>query len=207
MYFLFVLSVQLLVLVFSLGLDQSVSREYHVYPNKFLLLVHAILPAWLLLNFFGLVLLSINPLLFSEILFDVGSWQISYMLFGSLNLELIIVFISIFLRMAEKPIQYSFLRIIPRIIFIVVIAFAFFHQPSDYESISVLVLSHFISLLVTLLFSLFFIRVSIIKARDIFFDKNLFKKITSFGFPLIFISIGMWLINTFDKVILRYTAI
>ena len=117
MYFLFVISVNLLCLVFSLGLDQSVSREYHVYPNKFLLLVHAILPAWLLLNVFGLVLLSINPLLFSEILFDVSSWQMSYMLFGSLNLELIIWFISIFLRVEEKPIQYSFLRIIPRIVF------------------------------------------------------------------------------------------
>ena len=86
------------------------------------------------------------------------------------------------------------------------IAFAFYHQPSNYESISVLVLSHFISLLVTLLFSLFFIRVSIIKARDIFLIKIFFKKITSFGFPFIFIGIGMWLINTFfDKVILRYT--
>ena len=205
MYFLFVLSVQLIALVFSLGLDQSIAREYHVYSNKFLLLIHAVSPALLTLNLFGLVILSINPLLFSEILFDVPSWQISFLLFGSINLELMIVFISIFLRMAEKPIQYSFLRIIPRIIFILVIIFAFYYQPSDYESIFVLVLSHFISLLVTLLSSLFFIRVSIFNARDIFFDKDLFKRITSFGVPLIFISIGMWLINTFDKVILRYT--
>ena len=67
--------------IFTLGLDQSFAREFHVSRNKTALLVHSTMPGILFLSLIGGSIFYLNSSIISFSLFEIYSTQLSAFIF------------------------------------------------------------------------------------------------------------------------------
>tara|TARA_Y100000991_G_scaffold215527_1_gene206328 strand:- start:1955 stop:3376 length:1422 start_codon:yes stop_codon:yes gene_type:complete len=192
------------LIILTLGLDQSFAREFHANKNKTALLVHSIMPGILFLSLIGGSIFYLNPSIISFSLFEIYSTQISAFIFFTIIFEFFNRFLTLQMRMYEDAYMYALSQIFPRVAFLslLIIFFAIFKFE---RNIFFLSLVYMLSVFSTLLF--------VLKESLIYFNKplssidtNLLKKLFKFGAPLIFSGIAMWTINSFDKVVLRYTS-
>ena len=190
--------------IFTLGLDQSFAREFHVSRNKTALLVHSTMPGILFLSLIGGSIFYLNSSIISFSLFEIYSTQLSAFIFLTIIFEFFNRFLTIQMRMYEDAFKYALSQIFPRIAFLslLIIFFVIFKFERNIFFLSfVYMLSVFFTLLFVLKESLIYFDKPVSKI-----DKNLLKKLFKFGAPLIFSAIAMWTINYFDKVVLRYTS-
>ncbi len=191
------------LLIFSLGLDQSLAREFHHYENKTLLLINALFPGLIFLIIFLIVLFSFSPDALSYALFNISSFEAGILVASCICFEFCIRFLSLQLRMYEKAFEYSLIQIIPRLVFLFLIVVFFLILDFERDFIFLIYL-HTFSVLSALLFSSI-LNIRITQNFKIQFQKSIFLKLFKFGAPLIISGIAIWGVNSFDKVILRTT--
>lgn len=196
---LFTLFQSVFLLVGLLGLDQSYTRFYNEEKiNKQKLLFHV--------TFFPLCVS-----IFLIVLLLIFQQRISFFLFGSYELDLIIAtcffipvliinrFALLQIRMDLRGRTYSFLNIVTQLInFIVLVLFLFFYE----KSFRAIVYSVIVGQVVATVIILFFVRTEF-NWKNLQIDWDLSGEIFRFGIPLIPASLLSWLLNSFDKVGLR----
>lgn len=193
---MFVVFQQLSTLILLAGFDQSLVREYNESKNKTQLLFNS----------------SIIPFLNSIIVFLIlliCYKSISLFLFGEVNFHSILVlgaslivitfyrFSSLIIRMEERALLFSMTYIAQNIINLVFVIFLTYLN-KKYTS---LIIANLLSYLISSIIVLYIIRNYWIVKIDI--DYILIKKLFTYGFPLVFASIFMWILNAMDKIALR----
>lgn len=192
--------ISLVVMLFSLGLDQAYVREYHEVKNKTVLFKASIIPGLLLL----LLLLSICllvPALISDLLFKVDSQLISFLVALCLLCAFISRFLSLILRMQERGLAFSMSQVLPKLLFLVVIG-GYVCFPLKY-SLMDLVIAHTASFtMVTVVFAWntrsewkWILRETI--------DRQQLINMLRFGAPLILGGVTSWGMMVSDKLFLR----
>lgn len=193
---MFLVFQQLSTLVLIGGFDQSFVREYNELNNK----------NKLLLNSF------IIPFINSIIVFFILTFfykSISLFLFGEINFYSVLVlasslifvtfyrFSTLVIRMEERALIFSVTYIIQNIInltFVIILSYL----NKKYTS---LIIANLLSYTISCIIVLYFIRDNWKIKVNI--DYILIKKLFQYGFPLVFASIFMWIMNAMDKIALR----
>lgn len=181
-----------------LGMDQSFTREFNAEDDKKSLFWNSL----------------IIPLIFSFILgavYTVFYKNISIMMFDSIERYIMIVlalslpfavidrFNLLLIRMQEKARLYSVLNIISKTINLVVLIPYLLYVDKSFKGV---INAGFISLVLMCIVECFFVRDYWISKFKI--NKKLINKMFRYGMPLIPASIIVWLLNSMDKMAMRY---
>jgi O-antigen/teichoic acid export membrane protein len=103
--------------------------------------------------------------------------------------------------MEEKIYRYSSMLTLPKFIF-VVSSIVMFYIP-DGDGLMILARAFLISQIISLFASVYFSRIALRKSVKAGLDLTNLKKMLSFGFPLIFSSLGFWLLTGMDKFFIK----
>lgn len=188
------------ILLFSLGLDQAYVREFHEVENKLALLKAVFLPGFVLL-FLALVVLLLLPCSISGVLFGIDSSLLSGLLVGAILIQFCSRFLSLILRMQEKGFAYSMSQLLPKLLFLLVLAaYVLFNVEAVFEN---LMIANWLSLLAVFLVYSWNTRKDWLPALTVSIDKVKQKEMIRFGLPLIGSGIAFWGLTAMDKFFLR----
>ncbi len=186
--------------ILSLGLDQAFVREFFDGKNKASLLKTTFLPGFSLTAILILALLMANVNL-SQYLFDEQSKIFNIIICICLCCNFILVFSQLVLRMHEKALLYSLSTLSNRVVFMVLILALFIGgRNSDFTT---LLLVNIISVLVSLLVSLYFSRREWWATIFAPFLTEDFGALLRFSFPLIAGGIAFWGLTSTDRISIR----
>jgi O-antigen/teichoic acid export membrane protein len=192
--------VNLVVLLFTLGLDQAYIREYHEVANKQVLFKASMVPGFLLLTIF-LLLCLFFPGWISDVLFKIDSQRLSLLVSLCLVAAFISRFLSLILRMQERGLAFSMSQMLPKLLFLVVIGTLVSIQAK--HSLLDLVIAHTASfIMVTLVFA-WNTRKDWHGVMHCTIDWKQLGKMLKFGAPLIFGGLTSWGMMVSDKLFLR----
>mgnify|MGYP001423681765 CR=1 FL=1 len=192
---LFQVYVTLLVLIFSLGLDQYYVRQYNEICNKERLRFAVFLP--------GLVLILITALLVVAVslLFNYSGISEVYLLFIGVSMLFTERFLSVFIRMEEKAILFALSKLMLRITFLLSLGLFWLTELDDsaFNLISAQVLSWSVTIAIMLLV--------FCRCFDIRSDRKEFRRLVydglAFGLPLALNSMVFWLLTSLDRIMLE----
>jgi len=187
-------------LIMLLGLDQAFVREFHAINDKQKLLSHSVsVPLTLSVLLCGISLIFFYRTL-SSALYGSESFLAAIITLIPLPFITIERFNMLIIRMEEKGKLYSILQIARRSLQVVfLLSFAYFHR----TFLSVIA-AQTISVCLTSMITFFVVRDYWNCHQTL--DKNLFKKLFRFGFPLVPATILGWVLNGMDKLALRFWA-
>lgn len=190
------------ILLFCLGLDQAYVREYHAAKNKPALLRAVLLPSlFFSIIFFSLILLFDHQLI-SKLIFDIPSTYLSFLVATCFIVALISRFLSLVLRMQERSIAFSMSQLLPKLIFILIIAnTVWLNFARDTYN---LITANVISIILACLIFFWNTRREWIQALREAIDLEQFKQALHFGLPLIVAGLAAWGLNVMDKLFLRH---
>lgn len=188
------------ILLFSLGLDQAYVREFHETVDKPALLKSVFLPGFILL-IVALVFLIFLPWSISELLFGIDSGLLTGLLVGAIFLQFFSRFLSLILRMQEKGMAYSMSQILPKLLFLVILAiYILFSVEAVFKN---LMIANLLSLLAVFLIYTWNTRIDWLASVTATIDKFKQKEMVRFGIPLIGGGIAFWGLTAMDKFFLR----
>lgn len=188
------------ILLFSLGLDQAYVREFHEVKNKPALLKAVFLPGFVLLSL-ALTVLLLLPWSISGILFGIDSVLLTSLLVAAIFLSFFSRFLSLILRMQEKGFAYSMSQLLPKLLFLVVLAvYLLFSVEAVFKN---LMIANWLSLLAVFLVYSWNTRHDWLPALTASIDRAKQKQMIRFGLPLIGSGIAFWGLTAMDKFFLR----
>ncbi len=194
---MFVVFQQLSVLILLAGFDQSFVREYHESKNKNQLLLNSyVIPFLNAIIVFLILLFCYKPL--SLFLFGEINFYSILILGSSLIFITFYRFSSLIIRMEERALLFSITFIMQNIVNLMFVIVLLYLNKKYTSLIIANLLSHIISSIIVLYLIRGYWKIKI----DII-NYSLIKKLFLYGFPLVFASIFMWIMNAMDKISLR----
>lgn len=196
---MFTLMQTILTVMVYVGMDQSYSRFYNEYKDKEKVLFNSIIVPFII-SIVLIFILCINSSSISFILFgSIEYVKVVYLLAFSIPFMIIERFILLSIRMEERAKLYSIIIAMMKIVTFVLTLFYILVISKDFLSIvySQIIGQIFIGIALTILFK------KTISLKLKLFEYEMFKKIFKFGFPLLFVSIITWGVNSTDKIFLR----
>lgn len=196
---MFLLAQNIMRVFLCFGMDQAFTREFHEERDKKNLFLHV-----LLIPLIAALLTSIIFIIFannlSYILFGVGSYQRVVMMIGLMGFFIIIErFILLLVRMEERALEFSLFTIFIRIVILIATLLCAFFLRRDFLTVvystifgqavgSIVLIYRYHKMLIFFNFT---------------FSIALFKRLSLFGFPLIFSAGIGTILSSFDKMALR----
>lgn len=197
---LFQLSLSLIVVFFSLGLDQSYVRNFNEVSDTAVLAKNCMLPGFFLL----LVVIAISSLFSGRImlyLFDIDSYALFFIFLFSAIILYMERFFSVFIRMKELSFAYSMTRVVPKLLFLVLVM-VFLVFP-DGKSFTLLAGMQCISWLAVVLIMIFFLKRKFAFSASNAQGRKSTEELLYFGFPLMLSGIAFWGLNYIDRIMLK----
>ncbi|MBY5978952.1 lipopolysaccharide biosynthesis protein [Ferrimonas balearica] len=197
---IFQTAISFCAMLLTLGLDQAYVREYHEADNKLSLFNACLLPS-LLATILFLLAVSVSGTSISQLLFEIDSLRFSVMVAGVVIASILIRYLSLILRMEERGLAFSMSRLLPKLIFLLVIGYyILFTQVNSFEQ---LMYAHFISYVVVLAVFAWNTRKSWCHAFTAKVEKDKLRGLFKLGLPLTFGAVAYWGLTSLDKVFLR----
>jgi O-antigen/teichoic acid export membrane protein len=194
------ITISFALLLFSLGLDQAYVREFHEVEDRPALLKAVFLPGFLALTtiLFALIFL---PWSLSELLFGVDSTLLTGLLLAAIFVSFFSRFLSLILRMQEKGLAFSMSRLLPKLLFLmIVVGYAWFGAEAIFEN---LMLANLSSLLAVFLIFAWNTKKDWIPALSATIDKTKQSQMIRYAIPLIGSGLAFWGLTAMDKIFLR----
>lgn len=188
------------VMLLTLGLDQAYVREYHEATNKISLLYSCLLPS-LIATILFLLAIAISGLSISQLLFEVDSAIFSAAFAGIVVVSILIRYLSLILRMEERGLAFSISRVLPKLIFLMVIGYYVTFSPV--QSLGQLISAHVLSYLLVLTVFAWNTRKAWGNALAAKFETEKLQSLFRLGLPLMFGSVAYWGLTAMDKVFIR----
>ncbi|MDC9529676.1 lipopolysaccharide biosynthesis protein [Pseudoalteromonas sp. Angola-7] len=190
-----------IMILFSLGLDQSYIRYYYSSKNVGQLFKDCITPGLTLFITISLILYIFDPTLLSFILFGIQDSTLT-----SLTLVCILVtylqrFLSLIIRMQENAFLFSLSQFLPKVFFLI-----YFLLIISFEGASgflYLLLGQLVSNLLMFLYLLYENKEEIYKAISTKFSLKDFSEYFVYGLPLSIGALAYWGLTAADKFFLR----
>lgn len=191
------------LLLFGLGLEQAYVREYHESVNKSGLFKASILPGLLLLLLSLALVILPWPTAVSEMLFGVP--MVVYSLMAGLCFvgAFSVRFFSLILQLQERGLGFSFIQVLPKIIFMAVIGFHVF--TAEHFGLGQLLVAHAIAFVGGALICAWMTRQDWWGHSEPL-GRAQFANQLRFGLPLIVSGLSYWAMTSLDKVSLRHYA-
>lgn len=185
---------------FSLGLDQSYTREFQEAPNQAALLLNATAPGVALFVLLSAISLAFQPTWLSWVLFGQHSLALSLFVVGYLLIVLISRFLCLFHRMREDGKRYALSFLSAKISFVALICLAYAKsKPGLFE----LLAAHGTSVFVGLVYLFATTRMLWSRMRLSLIDLQLLRKMLAFGVPMATSGLLFWGLEGVDKFMLR----
>lgn len=196
------IALTLSILLFSLGMDQSLVRYYYESNNKSQTIKNAMLPGVIFLFAFLAFSIFFSDNL-SSIIFDEPN-----ILYGLLILLLIVAsyflrFFSLILRLEEKGLAYSFSQIIPKLLLIILIGIVSLSSKNDFSTYLAI---NAISIVFTALIFMFFLRHELVATFRCKASWPEIKEMFRFAMPLLLGSLTYFTLSASDRFFLKIYA-
>jgi len=188
------------LLLFTLGLDQAFVREYHDAPNKDDFIISLGLPGLLLL----LVTLALSSVLGDEIL---NGWFGSAPELGFVLVSVILVanyvirFLQIDSRMKGRALLFSFVQVLPRLLFLLFVLGAYFTQQD--ASFQGILIGYSSAYVVAVFVALWLVVRPLSNLGPSHFDGQLTRRVLGYSLPLVVAGFAYWGLTSIDKILLR----
>jgi len=190
----------LATILFSLGLDQSYTREFHEAPDQAALLLNAAVPGVALFTLVAALLLAVQPTWLSWVLFGQHSLALSLFVIAYLFIVLLSRFMSLSHRMREDGKRYALSFLFAKLTFVTLICLAYAKSsPGLFE----LLAAHGASVTVGLVYLLATTRSLWARMRPSLIDRQLLRKLLAFGLPMATSGLLFWGLEGVDKFMLR----
>lgn len=187
-------------IAFSLGLDQSYTREYHEVPDKAALLLNAAAPGLVLFTLASASILTWQPTLLSWVLFGERSFGLSMFVVIYLYVMLASRFLSLTHRMHEDGKRYSLSFLLAKVTFVALLILAYFQRD---RGLIELLAAHGASVIVGLLYLLATTRSQWSRMSSSLIDLQFIRKLLIFGIPVATSGLLFWGLEGVDKFMLR----
>lgn len=187
-------------LLFSLGLDQAYVREFHETKSRPELLKTTIMPGLFLLLIVIIGLLYSSSFL-SFWLFSIDSQLLSILIALVVLSTFISRFLSLILRMNEQGLAYSLSQLLPKLLLIIIIG-GYVFLSIDKNITNLVIANVSASLFVFFIYG-WNTRKEWIQAMHESISYTYFKKLFSYGLPLIFGGLAFWGLTATDKILLK----
>ncbi|MCA0177904.1 MAG: lipopolysaccharide biosynthesis protein [Proteobacteria bacterium] len=187
-------------IVFSLGLDQSYTREFHEAPDQATLLLNAVVPGAALLTLIAALLVVAQPTWLSWVLFGQQSLALSLFVIGYLAVVLISRFLSLVHRMREDGKRYALSFLFAKITFVALVCWAYTRSS---RGLFDLLLAHGVSVAVGLCYLLITTQPIWLRMRLTLLSRPLQYKLLAFGIPMATSGLLFWGLEGVDKFMLR----
>jgi len=189
------------VVLFGLGFDQSLARDYHAYRGgETRLFFSALSPSLIFLSVISSVCLLMAPTSISEFLFEVPSVGLSSLVLVCVAFALFVRFGAVLLRMQQRGAAFSVIQIAPKLLFLIFLfaAYAFGLQTAidaavSYQTASMLIAAILAALYLTPLLQF--------RARVV--DYKLIIPMALYGLPLMVSGALSWGLFSLDRALLR----
>lgn len=196
-YSMFTITLNLAVMLLTLGLDQSLVRLY--YEKQFSqLFLNALLPggAFFLLLILLFFLFDVE---FSETILGVSGFE--FLLVVGIAFSFFSRFFSLVLRMENKALEYSFSQLLPKICFLIVLYFlVFFKERVDEKTV---VLTLVFGCLLVFVYQFFTLKKILYEIKRYTFNKGLSKQVFIYGLPLFVSSCSYYLLTISDRYFIK----
>ena len=189
------------VILFTFGLDQSYAREYHESTDRPALLKAATLPGLAALGAILAVALLVKPGLLSQALFAADDGVLSAIAAASILATFVSRFLSVILRMEEKGLAFSMSQVLPKLLFLVLVAAYALAVPR--RTFTVLLAAYTISIVAVMFAYAWNTRHAWVPALSARMERGRLRQLVAFGFPLIFGGVASWALMAMDRVFLR----
>jgi len=190
----------LATIMFSLGLDQSYTREFNETGDRAALLLNVIAPGAALLLLTALTVMLAAPSWLSHVLFGEDSPKLSAFVFAYLFVILISRFLTLSLRMEEDGKRYVLSFMLAKLMFVGLVCVAY-RKPSP--SLIDLLAAHGASVVTGLLFLLVTTRSTLRQMRFKQLGRKTQRKLLAFGLPVATSGLLFWGLEGVDKFMLR----
>lgn len=189
------------IMIGSLGLDQAYVREYHLASDKVRLFVMCFFPGLFVVLAFLIGVVFFSPNYFAQALYSHPSPVLAYLTLACMILAFVQRYLSIYLRVKEKALQFSFSQLLPKFVFLVlVIALPFYYGLAN---IYVLMGAQLAGLCSVLIVFFFLVKGGVKFKFDLAGVRPAFRALLSFGMPLILAGVAAWGLRATDKVMLK----
>lgn len=196
---IFQTTISFCAMLLTLGLDQAYVREYHETDNKLSLFKACLLPS-LLATILFLLLFSASGTSISQLLFELDSTKFSVIVAGVVIASILIRYFSLILRMEERGLAFSMSRLLPKLLFLIVIGYyILYNQVNSFEQ---LIYAHLISYVIVLTVFAWNTRKSWCHAFTARVEKDKLHSLFKLGLPLTFGAVAYWGLTSLDKVFL-----
>ena len=192
----------LVILVFSLGLDQAFVREYHESKNRESLFKLVFLPGGLLLLFTLAILLIFDTSVLSRFVIGLKGNDLSYYIAIYIFCIFSIRFFALILRMTERGIAFSISQALPKFLILLGIACIVIYDKKG-TGIELLFQLYSASIVITLSLLIWVTRKHGVYSFKNSIEWNKLRELLNFGLPLVFGGAAFWGLTAMDKVFLR----
>lgn len=191
----------LTVVVASLGLDQAFVREYNEGLDHASLAKTCLYPGFLVLLIF-ILLASFFYEHLTEFLFGKASYSVFIVIVFSIITLYFERFFSVFIRMKELAIPYVLTRIIPKLMFLVLIVSIYFSSlEKNFLLLSVTQLVCWLTVVIVSVILLSKFLLGVVRSKYLSEKK---EKLLSFGLPLVASGVAFWGLNYIDRIMLGH---
>lgn len=194
-------AIQFSTLLFCLGFDQAYVREYHESISKHALFLNATVPGVLLMLVTLSALLLVAPMGLAQVLYGYLSVEASLMTAACLVVAYVSRFLSLILRMENRGLAFSMSQLLGKLLLLVmVLMYARLPVARTFE---LLLVAQAVALLLTLLVFSWNARREWLPALRARLRVPVFRRLFSFGWPLVFGGLASWGLATLDRIFLR----
>lgn len=190
----------LATIFFSMGMDQSYTREFNETTDKATLLLNAAAPGTALMLVIGLIVLLLEPTALSRLLFGEDSTALSAFIVAYLLVVLVSRFLTLNLRMEEDGKRYALSSLLAKLTFVGSVCFSY-SKPSP--ALTDLLIAHGASVAVGLLFLLGATLPTSRQLRWSKLDPRMQRQLLAYGLPVATSGLLFWGLEGVDKFLLR----
>lgn len=190
----------LATILFTMGLDQSYTREFHEVSDQGELLLTAAAPGIALFMTVATVLMAWQPTWLSWMLFGERSLALSLFIVAYLFVVLVSRFLALNHRMREDGKRYALSFLLAKITFVALICLAYLKTE---QRLLDLLIAHGASVTVGLLYLLWTTRSVWLRARPHLMNGVLLRRLLAFGLPMTTSGLLFWGLEGADKFMLR----
>ncbi|OFS87270.1 polysaccharide biosynthesis protein [Oligella sp. HMSC05A10] len=189
------------VLLFSLGLDQAYTREYHESDDKSKLFKHCFLPGLVLILVSFSVFFLVKPSYIASLLYGLPSGLLSIVSIMCFVLTFVSRFLSLIVRMEDRAIAYSMSQLLPKFIFVLfIVSTVLLGLQKDIYN---LVIAHTLSITAVFLIFSWNTRKVWYASISIKYDNKQQQTLMKYGLPLVIGGLAFWGLDVMDKLFLR----
>lgn len=182
------------LIICSLGLDQSYIRDYHSSSDRSKLLINCFIPGTVVLMAFFILVSCLYKFLF-PVEIDFGMLLV---IFVGVTSTYFYRYITLFLRLDNKPVSYSISQLIPKLFFIILVIALYYSLNTSLEFKHLIILSA-ASLLLSLVY-FFHKTIHYWKGSKVdALSKIEFIKLAKYGLPLAFSGLVYWALTAVDR--------